>query len=73
MTHPPITIPNMGKKKQPADRHRHGVIGFRLEKALVDGLKSVAKKNARTLTAEISIALKKHLREEADKPGPGDD
>lgn len=59
MRNHPVTIPRMGKKK--SDYHRHGVIGFRLEKSLVESLRESAKKNRRTLTAEVSIALEQYL------------
>lgn len=50
-------------KATQADRHKFKVVGFRLPNRLMDAIRNLASENRRTLTAEIELALEKHLQE----------
>lgn len=49
------------KPPKPNDRHKLRLMGLRLPDELQASLRALAAKNRRTLTAEIQIALEKHL------------
>jgi len=50
------------KKTPPKYQHRHKALGIRLDESLVERLRKLAKKNRRTLTAEMSLAIEQHLK-----------
>lgn len=63
----------MGKKKSrdgvEKDRHSsHKMV--RLPEAFHDAIKELAKRNFRSLTGEILLALEKHLRDSGVDPPP---
>lgn len=52
-------------KQTTKDRHKTKSLGVRLDKSLVDKFRELAKANRRTLTAEMALALERHLRDSA--------
>lgn len=54
-------------KQTPKDRHKTKSLGVRLDEAVIEQFRELAKKNRRTLTAELLLALERHLRDTATK------
>jgi hypothetical protein len=66
-----------GMKKRPRkqsrkylNRHAHPRVAFHLPEDYLDALRDLAKKNKRTLTAELLLALEKHLWPEGKPEQP---
>lgn len=43
-------------------------VNYKLPRWLVDALKRLAKKNSRKITAEVELAIRKHLKQEKAMP-----
>ena len=52
----------MAKEKKPSDRHRAKAMQLRLHHLLRQQLELLCERNVSTMTAEIAIALREHLR-----------
>lgn len=59
----------MSKKKQP-DRHKSGFM-VRLPESHREPLARLKKKNRRSMTTEVQIALERHYKEEGVEPPAG--
>jgi hypothetical protein len=61
------TNPQQGQAK---DHHRQPVLGVRISGRLVDQVRTLAKRNRRPLTTEITIALEEYLEKNGLWPPP---
>lgn len=64
-----VTIRRMGKKRK-GDRHKKRAYTVRLEDRLMRQLKSLADRNRRTTTMEVTIALEEYLGKNGLWPPP---
>ncbi len=55
-----VTIPRMSKKRK-GDRHKKRTVTMRLDERLMLQVKTLAEKNRRTTTMEVTIALEEYL------------
>lgn len=70
------TLDDMSKKKvekPPEPAPREPVLGLRLSGNLVNLVRELSRRNRRTLTAEVSIALENHLAAAGLWPPEGED
>jgi hypothetical protein len=51
----------MARSKNNPDRHQHKTVSFRLPESLVEQLRTLAKRNRRTLSGEAQMAFESHL------------
>jgi hypothetical protein len=56
----------MGAKKPPTDRHKQPRLTLRLPQEAGAVLRRIARKNHRTMTAEVLLALEKHAEENGE-------
>ena len=59
--------------KKNSDRHKQKTVSFRLPEALMEYFRALARRNRRTLSGEVRIAIENHLAANgmaADDDGP---
>lgn len=51
----------MAAPKKKSNHHKQKTVSFRLPDDLMDDLRTLAKKNRRTLSGELQLAIERHL------------
>ena len=66
-----VTIPTMGKRKTKTDYHTKSLVGLRMDKALVEAVREIARRNHRSLTGEVTRLLEEFVAAESKRSQAG--
>jgi hypothetical protein len=64
----------MGRPKKTSNEHQRKTVSFRLPDELMEQVRTLAKRNRRTLSGEVQVAIENHLQgNRADDPPPSEE